>query len=106
FQLSIVRVELAHRAPVRLGFGQYEISATVVRVSGFVKLRGGAENVGLLASGDIEELGLRVKGWGHPVCRADCSGANSAPLGSWRTFFVRNWPALGILAATPGCLGV
>src|SRR5207249_11682335 len=102
----IVGIKSAQRAPVRLGFVRWEISAAVVSVSGFVRLGRGAENVAFLARGDIEETGLRVKGWRHPVCRADCSGADSAPLRSWRAFFVGNWAALSILAATPGCLGV
>src|ERR1700731_3757431 len=95
-------IERAQRAPKRRGIVIGKIGAAVVGVAGLVWLRSGAENIALLARGDIKQAGLGIKGWRHPVGRTGSAGANAVAIGSGACFLVGGGAPLRILAGAPG----
>src|SRR5579862_9137014 len=98
---SILRIDRAQCAPVRLGIIGRKIGAAVVCVPGFVGLRRGAEFIALLTRIHVEEAGLRIEGWRFPVGCARRSRADDAAVGCGLGLLVRDGAAFGISAVTP-----
>src|ERR1700686_3996270 len=104
--LSGRRIDRAQRTPIRFGFVRGEIRAAVVSVPGFVRLRGGAEDVALLTRGYVEPSSLWIVGRRHPVGGAEGSGTHGVAFERGFGSFIRDWAPLGVLAVAPRDLAV
>ena len=99
-------IERAQCAEVRLGFVGRKIGAAVIGVSGFVRLRRGAESVALVARGDIEQSGLRVVGGRIEIRGAQRSGTNGMARERRAGFLFSDGTAFRVFGVAPGLLTV
>src|SRR5205807_236608 len=103
---SVCWIDSAQRPPERRGIIVRKIGAAVIRVPRLIGLRRRAENVALFARGHVKETSLRVERWRHPVGRSRRTRTDAAAIRRGGSFFGCDRAPLGILAATPGNLGV
>src|SRR5579859_987686 len=96
----------AERAPKWLGIVVWKIRAAVISMSLFVGLRSCAENVALLARGDVEKFCLRIVSGRHPVRRSSGSRADAIPFQRRRGVFEREGTSFGVFRSAPGNFGV
>src|SRR5215831_461005 len=98
---SAPRVNRAQGSPVRFRFVGRKIGTAVIGMTCFVGLRRSAEDVALLSCTHIEEAGLYVEAWGHPVCGTQGARTYRPSRPSRRTLLVRNGAALAVLTIAP-----
>src|SRR5215471_15501194 len=102
FNLAGCRIDSTDGSPKRLGVVVREICAAVEGVTGFVGLWRGAENVTLLARGDVKKLRLRVVSGRKPVGRSKRSGTNGHSCQCRRGFFALDRNAARVFRIAPG----